>query len=315
MFIRNWKLFKESIERNAEAKDFSGKSLLKLLSDIIPYHSSYSSLEKPNNRLKIGFMKGDNIKTPIEVVDSYENEITCRTYEGFVTTINGILLHEGWTIELIKSAVGEIANKSQSAEMDLFLYHYDKSVALGGFTYYEEDVVEPENELMKKIGYGYHRTQYGRLRHQQNFKGREERLFNLLFNITFQVILFGFIDDSNNIKNTCLSNDMNSLLTPEYLKTMKLDAISSGTNLLPIFLKWDLIKVIESDNKGAKIEFKIADLYNSKFTEDLSMSIKDFSDEIHLGILQINNSYEVIRVFDIPYSSTEPITIKFTYFL
>lgn len=309
MFIRNWKLFKEGIERNIEANDFSGKSLLKLLDGIIPYHSSYSTLEKP-----VRGMKGDNIKIPIEVTDSYENEITCKTYEGFVNTVNNILLHEGWTIELIKSAVTEITTQSYSAEMDLFLYHYDKSVALGGFTYYED--VEPEHELIMKIGYGYHRTQYGRLRHQQNFKGREDRLFNLLFNITFQVIFFGFLDDDkSHVKNTQLANEMNRLLTPEYLTSMKLDPISSGTNLLPMLLKWDLVEVKESNNEGAMIEFKIVDLYNSKFTEDLSMSLKDFSDEIHRGILQLNNTYEVIRGFDIPHSSTEPIIIKFTYFL
>ena len=263
MFIRNWKLFKEGIERNVEANDFSGKSLLKLLNDIIPYHS--------------------------------------------------ILLTEGWTIELIKSAVNEISNQSESAEMDLFLYHYDKSVTLGGFTYYNENGTY---ELYMKIGYGYHRTQYGRLRHQQNFKGREEILLNLLFNITFQVIFFGLVDDSNShIKNTYLSNEMSRLLTPEYLKSMKLDALSSETNLLPIFLKWDLVEVTKSNNEGAMIEFKIVDLYNSKFTEDLSMSLKEFSDEIHRGILQINNTYEVIQGFDIPHSSTEPIPIKFTYFL
>lgn len=312
MFIRNWKLFKEGIEKNKEANDFSGESLLKVLNEIIPYHSSYSSLEKPVNG-----MKGDNIKVPIEVVDSYENEITCRTYEGFVNSVNSILLNEGWTIDLIKNAVNEISNQSQSGEMDLFLYHYDKSVTLGGFTYYEETAVEPTYELKMKIGYGYHRTQYGRLRHQQNFKGREEILLNLLFNITFQVIFFGLVDDNKcrHIKNTYLANEMCKILTPEYLKSMKLDALSSETNLLPIFLKWDLVEVTESSNEGAIIEFKIIDLYNSKFTEDLSMSLEDFAGEIHRGILQLNNTYGVIQGFDIPHSSTEPIIIKFTYFL
>ena len=281
MRLNNWKLFIESsdldsLHRRLKSISNNGDALYKALQEIFESNSCYSQLEKQR-------------RFEIEVNDR-EQPLTCRSYEDFIKNVNDILISEGWTKEQIEKAVDEMYNKSNSGVMDLFLYHYKKEVQLGGFSIVDEDFWAAEEELKRKIGYGYHRTPYGRIRHLQNYKGRQKELFHTLFDITFQTIFFGFIEDDNIIKNTHLANEMSQVLkNPELIKSLRVEPIKEGTSLFPICSKWDLVELIEKEDDHYTIQFKIIDFYNSKFTEDLTYTLSAFTEEFTTGLFELSN--------------------------
>lgn len=288
MRLNNWKLFIESSEldslhRRLKSISHNGDSLYKALKEILDSNTNYSNLEKQKRFL-------------IDVNDR-EQPLTCYSYEDFIKNVTDILISEGWIVEEIEKAVGEMCNKSDGGEMDLFLYHYNKNVQLGGFSIVDEDFWAAEEELKRKIGYGYHRTPYGRIRHLQNYKGRQKELFHTLFDITFQTIFFGFIEDDNIIKNTYLASEIHRILKdPEATKNLRIEPIKEGTSLFPICTKWDLVELIEKEEDHYTIQFKIIDFYNSKFTEELSMSLEDFTEEITIGLDELTkNTHGMIR--------------------
>ena len=274
MRLRNWKSFNES-----EITPFKLDSgvLISELKEIISYSSNFSRIEKG--------------KQIITITDTDGEEHDCKSYIEFVNRVTEILFTEGWTKETLQKAVDESVNKSINAEMDLFLYYYNKKVELGGFLITDEDFFSAESELKKKIGYGYHTTQYGRIRHLQNYKDRQETLFTTLFNITFQTIFFGFIEDDNNIKRTAIANQIHELLSnPDIVKSLRIEPIEDGVNLLPMCTKWDdLIQIVEKTEQHYVIQFKIIDFFNSKFAEELSMSLKEFTAEFHAGLDQLRD--------------------------
>ncbi len=237
-------LFEDNInirEFNVTVFSESRKLEHKLINDLINITedegTSYSSMEKKN-------------------LDHFDNEQLDPT--GLVRKMESMLIAKGWTSE----SIAEVASKIDyelyyNGQMDLFLYHFNKTSELGGFMFTDNN-----HEFSIKIGYGYHKTKYGSIRHKQNFANDKETLLNRLFDVCMIKAV---------LNNDCDIEDVSDL------------AEELGGVSIP---NYDILKFLKNDKKfpisktttgsGYKLSFSVGKLYNMPFIPHGRIGLNEF---------------------------------------
>jgi hypothetical protein len=172
-----------------------------------------------------------------------------------VNYITNILIEDkGWTVESITMAAKDInPTISEDGITDLFLYHYNKTTDLGGFRFNNENEHGSCNfEFSIKIGYGYHKTKYGSIRHKQNFSANKEELLNRLFDVAMIMSVFNN-DCDLEAHISDLAKELDGVSLPSYDILPHLNSKYKG-----------LMNVIEKPNSYV-VTFSVEEFYNAKF--------------------------------------------------
>ncbi len=176
---------------------------------------------------------------------------------------NQLISKKGWSLESIQETAKHITyNASEDGLTDLFLYHYNKTTDLGGFRFNNEmESASCNHETLVKIGYGYHKTKYGSIRHTQNFGSNREDLLNRLFDIAMITSIFNNDSDIASVSN--LATELGSISIPCYNILKYLNSEAKG-----------LIKLSNTINSYT-INFSATSLYNLMIPNDI-ISLDEF---------------------------------------